>query len=283
MSISPKRPMGFFILFVILTSFSYAGEDYPQRIVSLAPSLTEQLYLLGMGDNIVGVTTQCDQPLDAQKKEKIGTLMEPDIEKIVSLKPDLIIASKEDNKPQVIRKLRNLGINVYVSGESKNFFDICQNFIAIGGIVGEEKRAEEIVKEARKKIGLIREKTKDLPKIKVFWEYGAKPLITAAKDTFAHEFIELAGGINIVHNSKVRYPCYSREEVITQNPDIIILVAMGNVTEEEIKTWQRFKDLKAVREGKIYVVDAPTFCSPTPLTFAKGVRELANYLHPEAF
>jgi iron complex transport system substrate-binding protein len=261
------------IFLVKIVSISFC---FPQRIISLDPSITEQLYLLGVEDRLVGCTIYCKRPPEAEKKEKIGTVIEINVEKIVSLKPDLVIATSLTN-PNAIEKLKNLGIKVIISPTAKNFQEICKNFLELGKIVDKKKEAKYIVQEARKKVASIYKKVKNLPKPKVIVQVGAKPLWIATKDSFINDFIKLAGGINIGPSSKSGL--YSREKVLKDNPDIIIIVTMGIVVKQEKEIWQRYKTISAVKNNRIYIMDSYKLCSPTPVSFVETLEELAKILH----
>jgi iron complex transport system substrate-binding protein len=252
-------------------------ENYPQRIISLGPSITEELYLLGVGDKIVGVTTYCDWPPQAQRIEKIGTAIEVNLEKVISLRPDLVLATSLTN-PKAKEKLKNLGIKVITFPSPKNFCEICKQFLELGRIVGKEKEAEKIVCQAKKAVSSIKEKVKELPRPKVLVQVGAKPLWVAPKDSFINDFIEIAGGINVGPSGKSGL--YSREEVLKRNPDVIIITTMGIVGKEEKKIWQKYKTINAVRNNRIYIVDSDKLCSPTPVSFVETLEEMVNILHP---
>ena len=271
------------IFFCVIGVPRLVAQQPPQRIISLAPSITEELYLLGLGDRVVGVTIYCEYPPEVKKKEKIGTLLSPNIEKIVTLNPDLILATMDGNRPEVLSRLSSLGLRVFTFEPAKNFQDISRDFLLLGKLVSKEKEAGKLLSKARGEIEEIKEKVRGLPKVKVFWEVGAKPLVSVAKGTFADEIISLSGGINIAHESGSRYPRYSLEEVLRQNPEVIILVTMGDVTEQEIKIWKEFKSLKAVNNNRIYVVDADLVCRATPVRFQEALRKIASLLHPEIF
>jgi len=255
---------------------TYAQGSSLQRIISLAPAITEELYLLGVGDRIVGVTTYCHRPPDAQKKEKVGTVIRVNIEKIVSLKPDLVLDLSMTNLEQV-EKLKNLGIKVVSLPQPKDFSGICDQFLEVGKLVGKENQADEIIDIAKKKVDSIKEKVTKLQKPKVFIQIGAKPLFTVTKDSFIHNFIELAGGINIAYGTKTGL--YTREEVLRKNPDVIIIVTMGIVGEEEKKTWQKYNTLDATRNKRIYVMDSYKICSPTPVSFVEALEEIIEFVH----
>lgn len=258
-------------------SFPLKPSNTPQRIVSLGPSLTEELYLLGVEDKIVGVTVYCNRPKEAQDKEKVGTVIKVDVERIISLKPDLLLATTLSD-PAQMKKIRSLGIKVVTFPSCRNFSEICEQFLKLGKITGREEKAREIIGEAKDRVDFINKKVKDLSKPKVFIQVGAKPLYTVTKDSFIQDIITLAGGINIAYQAKTGL--YSREEVMRENPDVIIIVTMGIVGEEEKKTWEKFKTLKAGKNKRVYIVDSYKMCSPTPLTFAETLEEMARLLHP---
>lgn len=270
----------FLILIFLLSIFgiSFAEDNYPQRIISLGSSLTEELYLLGQGDKIVGVNVYCTRPLDAQKKEKVGTVIEIDIEKIISLKPDLVLTTSLTSRKEK-DKLERLGLRVVDFPAPGNFSEVCAEFLKLSRLVNKEGGAEEIIGRAKKEIDSIKAAVKGLSRPKVFIQIGAKPLFAVNKDYFLHDFIEFAGGTNIAANAKTGI--YSREKVIKDNPDIIIIATMGIVAEKEKENWLKFKTLKAAKENRIYIIDSYKICSPTPVTFVESLKEVVGILHPK--
>lgn len=261
---------------LILCIASHGQDKFPQRIISLGPSITEELYLLGVGNKIVGVTTYCQRPPQAQEIEKIGTVIEVNLEKVISLQPDLVLATSLTNL-KAKEKLKNLRIRVITFPSAKNFSEICEQFLELGKIVGREKEAEEIVYRSKKTVSAIKQKVKGLPKPKVLVQVGAKPLWVAPKESFINDLIEIAGGINIGPSGE--NGLLSREEVLKQNPDIIIITTMGIVGKEEINIWQKYNTISAVRNNKIYIVDSKKFCTPTPISFIESLEEMFNILH----
>jgi len=272
------------LVLVMLSSFCSA-EEPPKKIISLAPSITENLYLLGAEASLVAVTSYCNYPPQANDKESIGTLFNPNIEKIYSLSPDLVLAVKGVNRPRTLQKLKSLGIRVVTFKKCNSFNDIKNGFIQLGMLVGAEEKAKRIVEHVNTEVEILTSKFRGYPPLKVFCEVGARPLITISEKSFANEYVWRSGGLNIFRNMPAGYPRVSREEVLRKDPDIILLVLMGNVTVGE-KTgekiyWQKFKDLCAAKSGRIYIVNPDSFCRPTPLTFLKGLKEVAAILHPE--
>jgi len=267
---------------ILLPVFTASAEPF-KRIVSLAPSITESLYQLQVQDYLLGVTSYCNHPPQAKTKEIIGTLINPSVEKIYSLSPDLVLTVEGINRPQAIERLQDLGLKVVAFNKANNLDDIIKNFVQLGSLLGREEKAEEIIKEVEAEISLVTKKIESVAAVRTFWEVGANPLVSAGGESFANEFIRYCGGINIFADSFAGYPRVSREEVLKRDPEVIVLVTMGDVTEKEKTYWKRFKDLKAARFNRIYVVDADKVCRPTPVSFLAGLKEVARILHPEIF
>lgn len=268
------------VVFIMLINiaYTYGQNNYPKRIISLAPYTTEQIYLLGAQDNLIGTTIYCQRPAEAKNKEKVATAIEVNLEKIVSMKPDLVLATPLTDRV-AIEKLIYLNIKVIVFKDAKTFDGICEQFLELGKIIGKEEVAKKIINEAKKELGLIKEKTSLFSRPRVFIQVGARPLVTANKDYFINDFIEFAGGINIAKDSKGIL--YSREKVLLDNPQVIIIVSMGIATKEEKMFWQKYQTLDAVKNNRIYIADSNILCSPTPLSFIDGLKQIVNFLHPE--
>ena len=265
-----------FFLFVFVHAFAVPPFPFPQRIVSLVPNITEELYLLGVQDRIVGVTTYCQRPPEAQNKERVGAVVEVNVEKILSLRPDLVIASPLTDQKQ-IQKLRDLGMRVEIFQAPEDFEGLCNGFLELALLVGGEQKSREIVTQASRDIDYIKGKVKGLPRPRVFIQIGEKPLVAAGGDSFIDDIVAFAGGVNIAH--EVKTSVYSREEVVKRNPDIILIAKMGIAGEREKAQWATYTTIKAVQTDQIYTVDPYRFCSPTPLSFVESVRELVRLFH----
>ncbi len=275
-----KKILYSFAFLLILLSASLFGEESvsAKRIISLGPTVTENLYLLGAGNYLIADTVYCKRPPDADKKEKIGTVTQVNSERIMSLKPDLVIATAL-TKPEQVKKLENLSLRVKVFPNPKNYSELCANFIKLGKLVGKEKTANDIVNMSRLKVNTVKAKIKNYPRPKVFIQIGAKPLFTATKTSFVNDFIDFAGGINIAANAETGI--YSREIVLKANPDVILIVTMGITGDREKRIWEKYKTVNAVKNGRLYVIDSYKACSPTPETFVEALEEIVRCLHPE--
>jgi iron complex transport system substrate-binding protein len=172
-----------------------------------------------------------------------------------------------------------LGIKVVDFPLAKGFSHLCGQFLELAGIVGKEKQATEIVRQAEIQVDMLKQEVRDFSRPKVFIQIGARPLFTATKESFFNDFIEFAGGINIASGAKSGL--YSREKVLEDNPDIIIITTMGIAGEREKEIWRTFETLNAVKNNRIYIVDDYNFCSPTPLSFVEALEEMIEILHSE--
>jgi len=253
---------------------------FPKRIISLAPSITEILFALGLHEEIVGVTNFCDYPEDALKKPKIGGFVSPSIEKIVSLKPDLIIAIRDGNREETIQRLHDLGFSVFWVNP-KGFDGVMQTIKNIGEIGGRRDESMRIVKDMRRKKEDILSLTKSLPRPKVFFQVGCDPIITVGRETLADDLIRMAGGRSISENESVNYPLYSIETVIFNAPEVIIISSMESKKNylNLIKMWQSWKSIPAVKRNAIYVIDSNLVDRPTP-RIVKGLETMVHLIHP---
>ncbi|MBU0567713.1 ABC transporter substrate-binding protein [bacterium] len=249
----------------------------PQRIISLGPPITESLYLLGVEDKLMANTTYCIRPKEARDKEKIGDTMRANLEEIINIKPDLVLATSLSN-PKQTQRLRDLGIEVISFSDPANFSQLCRDFLKLGKIVGQEKESVDIVQNARERVDAVQQRIRDLPGTKALVQIGARPLWVAPGDSFIDDLVRMAGGINIGPFGKSGL--YSLEEVLKANPDVIIIATMGIVGQTEKKSWQRYKSINAVKENRIYIMDSYKLCSPTAVTFVEALEEIAEILHP---
>jgi iron complex transport system substrate-binding protein len=248
-----------------------------QRIVSLAPSITETLFFLGVGDRVVGVTRYCNFPPEAKSKTIVGGVIDPNYEVIVSLKPELIIMTVEGNTREAFEKLSNLGFKIFVTNP-RNFDGIFKTIVDIGKLCGVESRASFLVDSLKKELEKVKKVNSGGTKPKIFAILSLNPLMTAGKNTFINEIIKNAGGINVGENLKQNYPIFSREEVLKVNPDIIILTDPNIGKDELLKMFPEWKYIKAVKENKIFKVDPDILLRPSPrvVIAVKVIGQLIN-------
>jgi iron complex transport system substrate-binding protein len=235
-----------------------------ERIISLSPQITESLYLLDKEKQLLAVTSYCKRPKAATLKEKIGSPLRPDIEKIVSLQPDLILGSREGNPPWIMERLRRLGLQVVYFDRPKNVSGLLENFMKLSRLMRASDQGAAIARGVREGLTVTDRK----PSFKVLWEVQADPLMVASTASFANDIIRLAGGANIV-DTELPYPRINREEVIIKGPDVIVLMDMGYSVEAEMKRWRKY-----LHQARFLVMDSYITGSPNPVTFLKAVRDL---------
>jgi iron complex transport system substrate-binding protein len=257
---------------------------YPaKRIISLAPSITEILFALGLNEEIAAVTNYCDYPAAVLNKPRIGGFINPSIEKIVSLKPDLIIATRDGNRWETIHRLSDLGFSVYLINP-KSFYGVMKAIHHIGVVVGREEESRKILVNMISKREEIATRTKSLPKPRVFFQIGYAPILTVGKETLADDLIRLAGGKSISENESVNYPLYNIETILSKAPEIIIMSSMDSNKDymNLVEKWGKWKSIPAVRMNAIHVIDSNLVDRPTPRV-VEGLEALAKMIHPEAW
>jgi iron complex transport system substrate-binding protein len=208
---------------------------------------------------------------------KVGNLRDFDLELIVALKPDLVLCTNLVNSTKTA-KLKQLGIRVIELAPPRSFDEICRNFIVLGKALGRASLAEKIAAQARSEVDSIFKLVANLPKRKVFMQIGAKPLVTVSRDYFINDYIRYAGGSNISGQSISNL--YSRESVLLNNPDVILIANMGMISDEEKKAWRKYPTLNAVKNAEIHVVESDVFCNPTINAFMDSLRITVSLLHP---
>lgn len=252
----------------------------PQRIISLAPNITEILYLLGAQDRLIGVTIQCAWPEQAKNKPKIGDLLNPNYEVILAAKPDLVIASTAGNDRGSIMKLTGLGLPVYVAAP-RNVEKIVQSVEEIGRITDCTEQGRRLAMQMKKRLENVRLRIAGLPPVRAFFITWLDPLLAPGKNTFENDVLSLAGVTSITSDIPQYYPRYSLEQILVKDPDAIITVKQEGNPIPDFRKIAGWRDLRAVKQGKVYIL-TEYLQHPSPL-FVDGVEELAKKLYPERF
>ena len=264
-----------FILIVLLLCQLAAQTQEAKRIVSLVPWVTKSLYLMGEQNRLVGCTSFC--PVVASDHiAVVANAMNVSLEKILTLKPDLVMASSL-NRPETIDNLRKLGIHVVLQPYPKSFEEICDYFVQIGELVGQTSKANEIVKLQKLRLEKLKAGIPSGKTPNVFIQIGAKPLFCAVPNTFMEDFIRFSGGKNSAKD--LTLGSVTREYVLKQNPDVIFIVTMGIVAQEEKETWLSYQALSASKSKKIFILDADKTCSPTPILFVDALEEMIKLMY----
>lgn len=247
-----------------------------QRIISLAPSLTHNLILLGIQDQIVGITNYCENNAD-ESISIVASAIDVNIEKVASMRPDLVVATSLTN-PEVKTSLKNLGIELVYFPLPKSFEEINSQFLELGKMVNREETALRIVKRERNKVEALKRMIPEGNATKkIFVEIGTKPLFCVIPNTFLDDYITLVGGINAT--ADLNNGMISREGVLVRNPDVIVLATMGNVGDEEKSNWMNYSSVNAVKTKDIYMIDSDIACSPTPDHFTHTLELFFKFLY----
>lgn len=254
-------------------------EKYPEKIISIAPAITEILFALGLNEEIIGVSDYCDFPEAAQAKEKMGGFEDPNLEVIVANNPDLVFASAGVQE-ELIQKLEEVNIKVVVL-DADNIRQVIDNILISGTITGKRAAAEELAADMKERMEEIINKVKDQPKPKVFFEIWDDPLMTAGSGSFIHNIIEDAGGVNVASDSSERYYTYSRENLLEVDPDIYIINTHSH-TPDDIINRNGYHVLSAVQNNKVFTIDDNLISRAGPRVI-QGLEEMAKIIHPEIF
>lgn len=251
----------------------------PAKVVSLGPNITETIFAIGAGSKLVGRTDYCDYPEEAKKVQAIGNLTDPSIEKIAELKPDLVFASTHV-KPEVEKKLKELGIKVVYLYSEDSFDGVYKTIGDMGKILNAQQGSDKVVADMKAKVAMVQDKVKGLNKPTLYYVVGyGKSQFTAGKDTFIGKMIEMAGAKNAADD--VTGWSYSLEKLVEKNPDMLVCSNSFD-SKKGIQAADGYKDLKAVKEGRLYEIDENILNRQGP-RLADGLYELAKIAHPEAF
>lgn len=258
-------------------------KEAPKKVVSLVPSNTEILFALGLEDKIVGVTDNDDYPKAATKKEKVGD-MEYDIEKILSLKPDVVFAHESNAKSVEagLQQLKDAGITVFVVKNATNFEETYYTIKQIGQITDKEQKAVQIIAGMKAKVKEVQDKVANIKQRTAFVETSDEPEIyTAGKDTFMQEILDLANIKNVVDDQSGWFKI-DPEQIVKRNPDtIIVMEDVPNII-AKIKERQGFGSISAVKKDAVVQVNQDLTARTGP-RLADGLEEIAKAVYPEVF
>lgn len=254
----------------------------PTRVVSLAPSITEMLFALGLDEQIVGVTEFCDFPAAAAGKPKIG-YANPNLESLIALRPDMIVAPREFHRANVLAKLDELKIPVFLL-EASSLENIFSHIHQLGRIFDRSPAAHALTKTMRERMAEISSRAEHLPRTRVLYVINSQPLITVGPGSYIHQMIALVGGINIASGASTAYPRLTMETVLKEDPEILIFPrgSVETVPRSQQEEWRRWTSLTAVQQNRLREVSANALNRPGPRVM-EGLEELARVIHPEAF
>jgi iron complex transport system substrate-binding protein len=255
----------------------------PARIISLAPSLTETIYALGLQDRLVGDTDYCDYPPEAQKKPKVGGAINPSLEEIAALHPDLVLVTKDFNRLETVRALETLGIPSYAI-DPHTVADILTSTHKLADVLGAPDAGKTLEDELHQRLAALQAKLTGIPPRRVLFIVWTEPLISIGKQTFIADALREAGAVSIVE-SEQNWPQMNLEEVVRLQPDYLVFAAShfagGQLDFDALAARPGWEILQAVR-SRHFAVISEAVNRPAP-RIVSAIEELARQLHPDAF
>jgi iron complex transport system substrate-binding protein len=257
----------------------------PQRIISLAPSITEILFALGVGDRVVGVSTYCDYPPEATRIDRIGTFLQPNVERILAKRSDLVIGVPSPDNRASVERLQALGLNVLIV-DPERIADIFAAIHTIAGAVGVPARGDALIARIKSEMAAVTDKLDGAARPRVLMLVGRSPFVAAGPGTFQDELIALSHGDNLTATTQQRWPSVTLEFIVARAPEVIIDASMGSEETPDrtsaLAFWRDFSTIPAVRDQRIYGYHAYELLRPGPRV-AQTLETVARFIHPERF
>lgn len=247
-----------------------------RRIVSLAPHVTELLYAAGAGERVVGAVQYSDYPEAAKKVARVGSYTAVDMEKVVALKPDLVVAWKSGNRDAHLDKLRGLGIPVFIN-EPRKIDDVARSLSQLGRLAGTEAVAEPAAKAFRERYAALAARYSARPKVRTFYEIWNRPLMTINGEHLIADVMRLCGGENVFAKLPVLAPAIDVEAVLAAQPEAIVASGMGEARPEWLDDWRKWTKLPAVARGNLFFIPPDQIQRHTP-RILDGAERLCGQL-----
>ncbi len=276
-----KKQVSFPVTVTDDTGHKITIEKEPKRLISLAPSNTEILYALGCQDRLVGVTSYCNYPKAAKRKEKVGTFANPNLEKILSLKPDIVFITNGIQEP-VIKRLEEAKITTFVVSP-KTVEGMIDDLVRVGKAVGNEDRAGKVSNGLKKRLAKVEKTLSHVKKKKTaFYELYHEPLMTVGAKSPINDILNKAGVINIAGDIQSAYPQYSLEILIQKDPDVYLASTGSMQSPGDILKRSGWAGLSAVKNNRVYVFDENIIDRPGP-RMVDAVEKIAAAVYPDLF
>ena len=251
--------------------------DHPHRIVSLVPNITDDIYALGAGDDVVGISDFVEFPAEARSKPVVGTITDPSIEAIVALHPDLILGTPYANNQNALDALQRLNIPVFLI-DPHGVAGILRSISALGNALNRQAEAAALVARLNSRIEAVRASVRGKPVVSVFMPVSYDPVFTIGKGSYITEIVALAGGRSITDDLQQEWPEISLEAVIARAPEALLMLRGGSTTLASLEKRPGWKILPAVRNRRVYYVDKRIdFPSPVAID---ALEDLARQFHP---
>lgn len=252
-----------------------------ERVVSLAPNLTEIVYAIGAGDRLVGDTEYCSFPIEATKVAKVGDTLHPSVERIIALRPQVVLVSTASQLEAFTKELAEHQIAVYVT-DPHNLEGVLRSIEHLGDLFGETARAEKLVGELQARMLSVENAVSSRKVVRVFYQVSDRPLYTAGRDSFITDLIRRGGGLSVTAEVPGAWPRYSNESALASQPEAIILPTGGSMSTANAAAAEALSKSPAVMAGRVYKLNEDHLNRPGP-RLVDGLEEIAKALHPESF
>lgn len=251
------------------------------RVVSLAPNLTEIVFAVGAGDRLVGRTSYCDYPPEAKAVAEVGDTLHPSLERIIALKPQVVLVSTSSQLEVFTQQLQNQNIAVFVS-DPHDLDGIFRSIQQIGEMTGQKSQAEQLVSKLRERVNAVEQAVKNRALVRVFYQVSAEPLYTAGHDAFVTDLMRRAGAASVTADVPGAWPKYSNESALAAKPEAIILPTGGSMGSVNSDVTEALRQSPAVVQGHVYKINDDYLTRPGPRAI-DGLEAMARALHPDAF
>ena len=251
------------------------------RVISLAPNLTEIVFAVGGGDRLVGNTTYCDYPPEAKAVTKVGDSLQPSLERIIALRPQLVLISTASQLEVFTQQLHNQNIAVFVT-DPHDLEGVFRTIEQVGQILGQTEQASALVKKLRERTNVVQQAVQNAKPVRVFYQTSGEPLYTIGKDAFVTDLIRRAGGVSVTADVPGAWPKYSSESALAARPEAIILPTGGSMGAANSTVAEALRNSPAAVAGRVYKINDDYLARPGP-RLVDGLEGLARALHPEAF
>jgi iron complex transport system substrate-binding protein len=251
--------------------------DHPHRVICLMPTVTDTVFALGAGDDVVGISDYTKYPAAALTKPSVGDLIKPSIETILSLHPDLVIGTQPKGPMEVTDQLERAGVPIFLVSPH-GIAGIFQSIESVGTALNRTPQADALVHSLQQRVDAVRTRTKDLPAPRVFMPIWYDPITTIGKNAFITEVIEAAGGRSVTDDLSTEWPQISMEVVLERAPDALLLVRGGKTTLKVLQDRPGWSSMTAIKARRAYYVDDRiNFASPIAID---ALEDLAKQFHP---
>ncbi|HKG59077.1 MAG TPA: cobalamin-binding protein [Pyrinomonadaceae bacterium] len=251
------------------------------RVVSLAPNLTEIIFAVGAGNRLVGRTSYCDYPPEAKAIAEVGDTLHPSLEHIIALKPQVVFVSTSSQLEVFTQQLNGQNIAVFVT-DPQDLEGVFRSIEKIGEIVGEKDGANLLVQKLRQRTNAVEQAVKQKPPVRVFYQVSGEPLYTAGHDSFVTDLMRRAGAASVTADVPGAWPKYSNESALAARPEAIILPTGGSMGAANANVAEALRQSPAVLQGRVYKINDDHLARPGPRS-VDGLEEMARALHPDAF